>query len=98
MEKVMLSFNDCDKKVLLTRDKLHVLLWFMYVLPHSGNKLLLLSIEAVLLTGTGQRRLDKVMRTKYQIVELARESLPIDLLGWIEAIPSLILMFAREQS
>ena len=35
-------------------------------------------------------RLDNVMCTKYQIVELAKESLPIDLLWWIEAVPSLI--------
>jgi len=63
-----------------TCNKLHVLLWFIHVRPHSGNKLLLLSIEAVLFSSTGQRRLDKVMRTKYKIVELARESLPIELL------------------
>ena len=30
----------------------------------------------------------RVMWTKYQIVELAKESLPIDLFWWIEAVPS----------
>jgi len=44
-------------------------------------------ILAVLLP---QRRLDKVMCTKYQFVELVKESLPINLLWWIEAVPSLI--------
>jgi len=39
--------------------------------------------------GTTQRR-DKVMCIKYQTVELAKESLPSDLLWWIEAVPSLI--------
>lgn len=77
----MLSFNDCmTRKCSQHVINYIVLLWFIYVLPHSGNKLLLLSIEAVLLSSTGQRRLDKVMHTKYQIVKLARESLPIDLL------------------
>jgi len=37
-----------------------------------------------------QRRWDKVMCTKYPIVELAKESLPSDHLWWIEAVPSLI--------
>ena len=40
--------------------------------------------------GYNQRRLDKVMRTKYQIVELDKVSLLMDVLWWIQAVPSLI--------
>ena len=43
---------------------------------HSGNNV----GHSYKMGGGSQRRLDKAMYTKYQIVELAKENLPIDLL------------------